>query len=124
MEAKELEKIIRYFPQAGIGGKWDYDQVQEEVTRAGRAYETKDRAFSGKPQKVYHDVMCNLDAHSGVLGMIPQGNTYISVVAGAVKTLVKVSKVDSAFRGQGLSPNMSLTFLGISKSPQKHRRPD
>ncbi len=97
VEAKELEKIIRFFPQADSGGKWDHEQVQEEVTRARKTYETKDRAFSGKPQKMYHDVMCNLDAHSGVLGMIPQGNTYVSVVAGAVKTLVKVSKVDSAF---------------------------
>ena len=97
MEAKELEKIIGYFPKAGIGGTWDYDQVQEEVTKATKAYETKDRAFSGKPQKVYHGVMCNLDAHSGVLSMIPQGNTYVSIVAGAVKTLVKVSKVDSTF---------------------------
>lgn len=34
--------------------------------------------------------MCNLDAHSGVLSMIPQSNTYVSLVAGAVKTLVKV----------------------------------
>ncbi len=108
MEAKELEKIIRHFPQADTGGKWDYDQVQEEVMKAGKAYETKDRAFSGKPQKVYHDVMCNLDAHSGVLAMIPQGNTYVSIVAGAVKTLVKVSKVESAFRLQGLSPSSSL----------------
>ncbi len=98
VEAKELEKIIRFFPHAGSGGERDHDQVQEEVTKARKAYETKDRAFSGKPQKVYHDVMCNLDAHSGVLGMIPQGNTYVSVVAGAVKTLVKVSKLDFAFR--------------------------
>ena len=98
MEAKELEKIVRCFPKADIGSTWDYAQVQEEVTKAGKAYETKDRAFSGKLQKVYHDVMCNLDAHSGVLGMIPQGNTYVSVVAGAVKTLVKVSKTDSTSR--------------------------
>lgn len=90
VEAKELERIIKSFPQA-IGDDWGYDQVQAAVTQAQKAYETKSRAFSGKPQKVYHDVMCNLDAHSGVLSMIPQGNTYVSVVAGAVKTLVKAS---------------------------------
>lgn len=92
MEAKELEKIIKTFPEAGVGDTWGYDQVQAAVTQAKKAYETKNRAFSGKPQKVYHDVMCNLDAHSGVLSMVPQGNTYVSVVAGAVKTLVKVSR--------------------------------
>ncbi|CAD6588021.1 MAG: hypothetical protein ASARMPRED_003382 [Alectoria sarmentosa] len=91
VEAKELEKIVETFPQTGVGGNWGYDDVQAAVTQAKKAYESKNRAFSGKAQKVYHDVMCNLDAHSGVLSMVPQGNTYVSVVAGAVKTLVKAS---------------------------------
>lgn len=104
MEAKELERIIKSFPQA-IGDDWGYDQVQAAVTQAQKAYETKSRAFSGKPQKVYHDVMCNLDAHSGVLSMIPQGNTYVSVVAGAVKTLVKVSKANAALYCACLNPD-------------------
>ena len=92
MEAKELEKIIETFPQTGVGGNWGYDDVQAAVTQAKKAYESKNRAFSGKAQKIYHDMMCNLDAHSGVLSMVPQGNTYVSVVAGAVKTLVEVSR--------------------------------
>lgn len=120
MEAKELERIIKKFPQAGIGDNWGYDQVQAAVTQAQKAYETKSRAFSGKPQKVYHDVMCNLDAHSGVLSMIPEGNTYISVVAGAVKTLVKVSKADASLLRR-LESELTSSNLGISKSPQKHR---
>ena len=105
MEAKELEKVIKTFPQAGVGGDWGYDQVEAAVKQATKTYETKDRLFSGKPQKVYHDVMCNLDAHSGVLSMIPQGNTYVSVVTGAVKTLVKVSKSESAFYCGELNPD-------------------
>lgn len=94
MEAKELKRIIKSFPEAGDGDNWGYDQVQVAVTQAQKAYETKSRAFSGKTQKMYHDVMCNLDAHAGVLSIIPQGNTYVSVVTGAVKTLVKVSRAE------------------------------
>ena len=105
MEAKELEKIIKTFPQAGEGRNWGYDQVEAAVAEAKKTYETKDRVFSGKPQKVYHDVMCNLDAHSGVLGVIPQGNTYVSLVTGAVKTLVKVRKSESGLYYGGLNPS-------------------
>ena len=87
---------MKAFPEAGNVSKWGYVDAQAAVTEAKKAYETKKRAFSGKPQKVYHDVMCNLDAHSGLLRIIPDGNTYVSVVAGAVKTLVKVSLAASS----------------------------
>ena len=90
MESQELAEIIKAFPEASSGNYWSYDDVNTAVIEAQRAYEKKKRFLHGSPQKLYHDVMCNLDAHSGVLNMIPQGNTYVSVVAGAIKTLVKV----------------------------------
>ena len=90
MESQELAKIIKAFPKASAGSYWSFDDVNTAVIEAQKAYETKKRLLSGRPQKLYHDVMCNLDAHAGVLSMIPQGNTYVSLVAGAIKTLVKV----------------------------------
>ena len=91
MESQELARIIKTYPEAGTHSYWTFDDVSRVVLDAQQAYENKKKLLSGKPQKIYHDVMCNLDAHSGVLSMIPQGNTYLSVVAGAVKTLVKVN---------------------------------
>ena len=89
-ESQELSKIIKACPDAGNGDNWTFDDVNRAVIETQKVYETKRRLLSGRPQKVYHDVMCNLDAHSGVLNMIPQSNTYVSLVAGAIKTLVKV----------------------------------
>ena len=96
MESQELAKIIKAYPEAGTSSYWTFDDFNTVVLEAQQAYETKKRTLSGKPQKVYHDVMCNLDAHSGVLSMIPQGNTYLSVVAGAIRTLVKVTSMAPA----------------------------
>ena len=91
VEAKELQKIIKAFPGAGTGKDWGLEDVQTTVKEAKKTWEGKKRLFSGKPQKVYHDVMCNLDAHSGLLSMLPQSNDYVTLVSGAVKTVVKVN---------------------------------
>ena len=90
VEATELQRIISAFPEASSSNKWSLTDVQAAVIDAKRTWEKKKRLFGGKAQQKYHDVMCNLDAHSGVLNMLPQSNTYVSVVAGAVTTIVKV----------------------------------
>ena len=95
VEAGELQKIIKAFPGVGTGKDWGLQDVQASVNEAKKLWEGKKRLFSGKPQKVYHDIMCNLDAHSGLLCMLPQSNDYVSLVAGAVKTVVKVKLVRS-----------------------------
>ena len=82
---------MKSFPEAGNSGTWSYDDARNAVNESKRKWESKKRFFGGKAQKTYHDVMCNLDAHSGLLSIIPQSNTYVSVVTGAVKTIVKVS---------------------------------
>ena len=90
VEATELQKIINAFPEASSSNKWSLTDVQTAVSDAKLTWEKKKRFWGGKAQQKYHDVMCNLDAHSGVLNMLPQSNTYVSVVAGAVTTIVKV----------------------------------
>ena len=90
VEATELQKIINAFPEASGSNNWSLTDVQAAVTNAKQTWENKKRWFGGKSQKKYHDVMCNMNAHSGILGMLPQSNTYVSVVAGAVTTIVKV----------------------------------
>ena len=77
-------------PEAGRTSSWSLEDVQAAVNEAKQTWEEKKRIFAGKPQRKYHDVMCNLDAHSGILKILPQSNTYVSVVAGAVTTIVKV----------------------------------
>ncbi|KAL8795189.1 MAG: hypothetical protein Q9195_002344 [Heterodermia aff. obscurata] len=75
VESQVLAKIIEAVQEAGTGHHSTFDDVSTAVMEAQKVYETKKRLLSGRPQKVYHDVMCNLDAHAGVLSMIPQSNT-------------------------------------------------
>ncbi|MCJ1247880.1 hypothetical protein MMC30_005095 [Trapelia coarctata] len=91
VEVKELRKLMKAFPEAGDSNTWTYDDARSAVNESKGKWENKKRFFGGKAQKVYHDVICNLDAHSGFLSIIPQSNTYVSVVTGAVKTIVKTS---------------------------------
>ncbi|KAL9039294.1 MAG: hypothetical protein Q9214_004935 [Letrouitia sp. 1 TL-2023] len=89
--AKELQKILQAFSGAGTGKDWRLKDGKETVEEARKTWEGKKRMISGKPQKINHDVMCNLDTHSGLLCMLPQSNNYVALVAGAIKTIVKAS---------------------------------
>jgi uncharacterized protein YukE len=96
IEAKALQDAIVSFPSSGDSTPWTYENLQNAVDNAKRAWEGKKRFLSGKAQKTYHDVMCTLDSHSALFAIIPSNNTYTSVVVGAVTTLVKVGHCRSS----------------------------
>lgn len=104
--------------------EWTYDSVKDAVEKAKGDWEGKKRLLSGKPQKYFHDIICTLEAHSGLFEIIPSSNTYVSVLTGAVKTLVKVSvnQIGLTFICPNVPPSLTeeltLTFLGVTKSPQ------
>ena len=89
-ESTELQRVVEDFAQVDNTGLGSYLQVRNAVTDAAETWEGKRRLFLGKPQKAYHNFMCNLDAHSGLLSLLPQSNDYVTIIAGAVKTIVKV----------------------------------
>lgn len=102
MKASQLQKVLESFQEVGTDSSWSDDDVHSAVTNAQEAYEPKERLSPDNPRKTYHVVMCNLDSHSVVLSMIPKGNVYVSLVAGAIAALVKVSGTTSFALGGGL----------------------
>jgi hypothetical protein len=60
------------------------------VNEAKATWENKKRFWGGTPQNYFHEMMGKFDAHSNLFIIFPSENNYGSVVAGAVKGLVKV----------------------------------
>ena len=49
--------------------------------------------MDGKVQRGMHDVLSKLKVHSGLLSMLPSQEKYLSVVTGAMNTLIKVGSL-------------------------------
>jgi hypothetical protein len=91
IEKVKLDLAIKEFQKSNNTGDWTFDGVTAAVNDAKAQWTNKKRFWSGKPQDHFHDMMGKFDAHSNLFTIFPSENNYGSIVAGAIKSLVKVS---------------------------------
>ena len=91
IQASQLRKAIGVFNRNESDQRWTIEDLTATVNRVKTEWENKKRFRDGKVQKTYHDIVCGLDAHSSLFAIVPSSNDYVSIVAGAIRCLVKAS---------------------------------
>ena len=90
-EGEKLSKIVAKAYPTDTREYWSYRDVQQAVEISRFAWESKQRVGKGRPQRWFHSLIMKFHMHATLFSIFPAGNTYASIVAGAVMMLVKVS---------------------------------
>jgi hypothetical protein len=89
-ESEQLKKLLEEAFPGSKKDTWSYDDLLSEVDASQKAWADKKRLGRGKPQELFHRLMKNLNAHSDLLKLLPEGDKYTSILTGSLTAMIKV----------------------------------
>lgn len=98
-EALKLrDKWVAFYQKSPKGERLDLHSfhptmsgVVTMVTEVTSQWQTKRQdGRAGKAKRLFHRFCATLDSHSSLLKMLPEGNEYVSIFAGALNAIIKV----------------------------------
>lgn len=99
--ARLREKWVVFYEKSTKNERLDLDKLEPTiegvvslVTAMTAEWQSKRKqGYLGKTQSMFHKFCGTLDSHSSLLKLLPEGNEYVSIFAGSLNAIIKVSAV-------------------------------